>query len=438
MNPTTTYILLNIFLVTIETLIAAYLPGGFFSKRRSRTFFSLSFVLFAIMANLSSLFWESLLLTRIIFFIVICSTWICLNYKTSILKSVFTAILVASLQTIVDDAFVTIAIHFSLEGAALINDPIAYYFLCYASKLLSLLIAVVICTWSKQRLRRYTGTWANWLRILFFPVATLSVAVFLTRILSKAPQLAGELLGCSFVLLIADLMSILLLNYFEKQQNAVLENTVLRQNLKLESEHIISIQEAYAQQRKQTHDFNYQLAVLRNMADRGASQKEFTDYLNHILAIEFPTVTYLNTHRLVVDVILSQKSAVAASKHISFNWKLDDLSSFPLSDDALVIVLTNLIDNAVEACELITDESRRRILLKMQVKSANAILYIENTTSEPVNIRDNHIETTKSDRLSHGYGLKNVCSTIAASGGFYVLHYRPEGVFCFSAKLPTT
>lgn len=196
------------------------------------------------------------------------------------------------------------------------------------------------------------------------------------------------------------------------------------------------MQESYTNQRKQTHDFQNQLAVLRSMAEQEASQKEFTEYLGSILSIEFPAATYVNTHRMVVDVILSQKCSVAKSKGIDFQLQLDDLSTFPLSDDALVIVLTNLIDNAIEACEKIPTPFQRSIVLKMQMKTTDSYLYIENTTSEPVYIHDNHILTTKSNPLAHGYGLKNVCAMLEKHDALYTMDYQQlDGVFRFSVKI---
>jgi len=231
-------------------------------------------------------------------------------------------------------------------------------------------------------------------------------------------------------------MSILLLDYLERQHTAMLDNTVLKQNLKLETEHIQSLQESFANQRKLTHDFENQLAVLRSMAERNAAQEEFAEYLDHMLSIEFPVVSFVNTHRTVVDIILNQKFAVAQSKSIEFLQKLDDLSSFPLPDDALVIVLTNLIDNAIEACAKIPAPSPRRILLKMQVTPQNSYLYIENTTAAPVHIHNNQITTTKEDALSHGYGLKNVYTMLDRHHALYAIDYEENShLFRFSIRL---
>jgi sensor histidine kinase regulating citrate/malate metabolism len=232
-------------------------------------------------------------------------------------------------------------------------------------------------------------------------------------------------------------MSIVLLNYLDRQQTIRLDNAILRQSLKIESEHIRSLQESYSSQRKQTHDFNNQLAVLRSMAEHNAPQEEFSEYLSHILAIEFPSIIYVNTHRMVVDIILSQKCTLAKNKKIDLELRLDDLSNFPLPDDALVIVLTNLIDNAMEACEKILTPSQRKIILTMQVKPMVSFLRIENTTAEPVHISNNTIATTKTDSLAHGYGLKNVFTMLERHGGMYAMAYREDGTFCFSSKIST-
>ena len=428
---------LNLLLIGVEAATIAYLPGSFFPRRRGMLFFALSLCFLAGLLSLNAFLLENYALFRILCTIMLGAIWIWLNFKGKIINILFVAAFSTSYQAIIDVAFLSIFMRLFPRSDSLLDDPRVYYFLCYTAKLLELLGVVLICTVSKQRSNPARSSFTSWLRLLFFPTATLSIALFLTRIILKTPEVSGELLGCSIILLIVDLMSIMLTSYLEKQQAAVLENTVLHQNLKLESEHIRSIQEAYARQRKQTHDFNNQLSVLRGMAERNAPEKEFADYLGKILTLEFPSVTYLNTHRLVVDVILSQKAASAANNNIAFDMQLDDLADYPMSDDAIVIILTNLIDNAMEACKKIEDPAKRLIKLKMQQRSTVAILYIENTTAEPVQIRDNRIATTKPDAFAHGYGLKNVISSLEGGGWMYAMRYAADrSVFCFSARIP--
>ena len=150
-----------------------------------------------------------------------------------------------------------------------------------------------------------------------------------------------------------------------------------------------------------------------------------------------PLFLLLRSRATVVDIIMSEKYPMAKDKGIDFQFQLDDLTSFPMPDDALVVVLTNLIDNAIEACEKIPQASDRHILLKMKMDERIALLGIENTTAEPVVIRDNIVQTTKNDPLAHGFGLRNVAAMIEQSSGMWFIEYREaDKMFCFSASLP--
>ena len=156
-----------------------------------------------------------------------------------------------------------------------------------------------------------------------------------------------------------------------------------------------------------------------------------------MLAAQLPGVLYIDTHRTVVDVLLSEKVPAARDKGIDFQYQLDDLAAFPLPDDALVVALANLIDNAVEACEKIPAAAERHILLKMKMKDDIALLGIENTTAAPVPIRGGTVATTKADPLAHGWGLKNAAAMIERSGGMWFIEYRDSDKrFSFSASIP--
>lgn len=185
-------------------------------------------------------------------------------------------------------------------------------------------------------------------------------------------------------MLVIDIISINFLDHLEASQQAIRENAILRQNLKLESEHIKLLQENYDQQRKQTHEFYNQLATLQGMAKKEVPLDEFSKYLGTLLATKPPALFYINTGRTVVDVILSQKVSNARDNGIDFQLQLEDLSHFPLPDDALVVILTNLIDNAIEACANVADGRDRYIQLVMKIEGKTAWLCIENTTIMPV------------------------------------------------------
>ena len=368
--------------------------------------------------------------------IIIALSWILLTYQTTFLKGIFITAFWVTFLTIIDSLFLMSSALFQTNpDFSLMEDPFAYYLLCYGAKIFELLIAVLMRFWAKKHLHHHHTNWADWLRVLFFPVASFIATTVLIRALFLEPYLSKELFLCVLTLLLADLMAIFLLNYLDAHHHSTLENAVLRQNLKLEYEHIESLKDAYSEQRKQTHDFQNQLAVLHDLAVHNASQEEFAQYLEKILSVSFAKTFYVNTGRLVVDIILSQKYSAAKNKGILLRTQLSDLSDFPLPDDALVVILTNLIDNAIEACEKLT-ETPRHILLKMHNTPESAILYIENPTQYPVIIKNNHVLTTKNNSIAHGYGLKNVYAMLDRHNAIHAIDYDPTtSKFCFSAHI---
>lgn len=143
------------------------------------------------------------------------------------------------------------------------------------------------------------------------------------------------------------------------------------------------------------------------------------------------------TGRNVVDILLTQKYSVAIKNQILFQMQLGDLSDFPLSDEELIVVLSNLLDNALNACMDISNSKERRILLKMRTKEAAGFLYLENPTAHNVEILDNKIVPSKTTSIEHGYGLKNVTAILDNIGALYVFDYNSQKkLFSFSAQLP--
>ena len=172
------------------------------------------------------------------------------------------------------------------------------------------------------------------------------------------------------------------------------------------------------------------------MVEQDAAKSDLLTYLDGLQAQLTPAETLVNTHRPAADIIINQKLSIAKSKDISFRYQLDDLSTVSLPDDELVTVLANLIDNAIEACEEISEPGQRHILLKFKVEDEAAFLYIENTTAKPVRVRNNVVQTTKDNAAGHGFGLQNVAAVLARHGGIYAISYdAAKKLFIFSAQI---
>jgi hypothetical protein len=389
----------------------------------------------AVTSNLICVFFEQWMIVEKVLLILNYAVSLSCLFRTDFVKALFTSLLLTSYLMIMDSLVVWgVPMLLGTRTEQIYSDPYAYYLLCFGAKALELLGLVIFRACTRVRLQVQATGWEDCLRLLFYPTTTMVLSLALIRMYEQAPELAGTLSLCGCMLLLTDIMSIFLLEHLEKQQIAIRDNAILQQNLKSERDSIGIWVEAYRQERKRSHDFQNQLSVLRGMVEDQAPTDSFLNYLDSLLNVKLPATRYIDTGRPVADVLLSQKAAIAANKGIRFQMQLDNLSTFPLSDDALVVVLANLLDNAIEACEKIPDPEQRVILVKLQYKPEASYLHIENTTIKPVTIKNNRVISSSS--LEHGFGLQNVITILEQSGAIYALDYQEErNLFTFSAQL---
>ena len=136
-----------------------------------------------------------------------------------------------------------------------------------------------------------------------------------------------------------------------------------------------------------------------------------------------------------MNVILNQKYVQACDSQITMTMVCNDLSGLTVSEEDLVVLLGNLLDNALEACEKL--EHNRVIQVKMVLEEEQFVLAVRNPAREPVQSKDNRILTSKRDKERHGIGLLNVDDVIRRNGGTSVLKWE-DGWFSFTAVIPVT
>jgi len=345
-------------------------------------------------------------------------------YSISIVRCLFVTITYLSLINLADNLFLFFVSALTRQNISqLMADVYVYFFLGFSAKIVEVLLVALIRVWGKSRFYQRNSFTKNYIKLSISPIVSLICTVTLLNAFFLYPQAAPQLLLCTVILLIADIATVLLLDQFEMQQQAIIDNHLLQRELKLAHDNIGSLATSYANERKLTHDFQNELVVLQGLLqhDQIGNETKAANYINQLLKQEYAPTLAISTHRIVVDVLLNQKCAVANQEEIKFRVQLDDLSEFPLPDDALVVVLSNLLDNALDACKQIKDPDNRFILVKTQMSADDSILYIENSVAKPVKISDGHIATTKKDALQHGYGLQNVISVVNSFGGTYAM-----------------
>lgn len=428
----------NVLLVLLEVIVLVFFASVFFKKNLSRRKFGASVILLTIsnitaLALLDSHFWSKAFAV-----IIVDAIWLKISYDDTIMQSIGIAIGFYSFVS-VWDVLVLLAVSFLSKKAfsTYMENPIEYYLICYGVKCLELLLTVIIGLFAKNRFQFKNTTWKDWLRATLFPLTTIFCSVIFFQIYEVESAVGTELLLCEIILLFFDVMAIWILDYMDQQQAALQDNIILKRSIKQEKESMEALVEAYSDQRKKTHDFQNQLAVIYGLAQQESPNGEIIKYVEPLLKKELLPTLITKTGRNVVDILLTQKYSAAIKNQISFQMQLGDLSTFPLSDEELIVVLSNLLDNAFNACMAVSSFEERKVLLKMRTKEAAGFLYLENRTAHDIEILDNKIVAPKNKSIEHGYGLKNVTAILENINALYVFDYNSQKhLFSFSAQFP--
>lgn len=237
---------------------------------------------------------------------------------------------------------------------------------------------------------------------------------------------------CLLILDTVDVMALLLLDYLEQSALNRERLVAASERAHVQDENIEALCQAYAGQRKMTHDYRTHLSTLTDLLYQG-NVEEAKAYLSELNSHQSERILLVNTHNASIDAILNQKGYLGQQQGIDMRFRVNDLSALKLPRVDMTIVLGNLIDNATEAC-LRMPESDRWVSIQILYSPGMLSITIINP-SLPVQIVDGLIPSTKSDPLLHGFGLHNVENILNKYQAEYTFSFG-DGRFIFTADWP--
>ena len=433
----TLLLILNIILIVVECSTLYLFTESFFQAKYNGLWVSISVCILAVADIIVYEISQGILIIKLTCIVIANTVWIRRCFLTDITKSFIASLFFTSFMALFDGvALMGLAVAMSGNTDAVSRNPYIYYLFCYVVKLIELVGIVILRLCIHNKVDSQSATWHEWIKTLIFPVSSVLLSLLLMRINAEAENVAPLVLYASIILVVTDLVAVFLLTYLEQQQQRIHDYSILRRDLQIERDNITAWMNAYNNQRQQTHEYQNQLAILKGLTTEEAPNGNAVRYLDQLLQTDMSASLFIKTGRSVVDVILNQKHSVAQAKGIELRTQLDNLSDFALKDNDLAIVLSNLIDNAIEATEEVIDPEKRVITLKMQVLPNEHLLYIENPTALPVVIKNNHVVSSKKDAMSHGYGLKNIATVLNQYDATYAIEWKAADYkFCFSAQI---
>ena len=199
----------------------------------------------------------------------------------------------------------------------------------------------------------------------------------------------------------------------------------------LEQERAEALMESYTTQRRLTHEFTNHLEALALMLQQN-DVAGARDYLTSVSRTIQTNSAILNTHNPLLDALLSKKYEEAAEKGVMIYFDLSDLREIPLEQTHLVIVVSNLLNNAIEAAAQATPPE---VYVRMKKTDEELVLSVRNRVRQNVEIPEGQLPRSTKHEPGHGMGLTNVCSVLDRYQAEYTLSCR-DNWFRFTCAMP--
>lgn len=350
----------------------------------------------------------------------------CLYYRTGIVRNLLAALLFCGIYWLISVALYSVIWALPLPGSRAVYDAVET-----VVEWILLCLMMTLHTMFRKRAHALAGL--RWERFGFFPLLVMVVLTSAGAI-SWEEGTEGNYAQLIFVTgLVILCVSILYFAVWRLEKEEELRWLQLSgERAKNQMEMYRSMQKNYEEQRRILHDYSNQLQCIQGMLKKGETE-ETLRYVTGLTGSLKENTDYVNTNHTVVNVVLNRKYQDAQEKGIVMALLINDLSGLTISEEDLVILLVNLLDNAIEACEKLAEN--RVIQFKMVMEEKELVLSVRNPVKEAVRIRDRRIATGKSDKSRHGIGLSNVDTVIRKYDGTSVLKCD-NGWFYFAAMIP--
>lgn len=295
--------------------------------------------------------------------------------------------------------------------------------LYYIKSDLSLLIIIAFCMLIKRYYLKKNGDYLSVKEsIIFFifPIGSIILLLMLGKIMiyENSSFLHGQCLILAVILMVLNLIIMENLSFLNENHKMEILYIEEKNKRRMQEEYYEEIKEKYEVTRQLIHDFKNHLNMLTIIKNEKNTEL-LDDYLLDIKENLDSTGLLFDSGNKIIDLIVTDKMKLCAKKGIDFEIKFsDELKNRTLkyiSEFDMVGLLTNILDNAIEACEFI---ECRNIKLNFENVNEMVILILKNTCVNDFkrNYKGNMITTKKGHR---GLGLSIVRKIVDKYDGFY-------------------
>jgi len=300
----------------------------------------------------------------------------------------------------------------------------------FITKILYFAVTQFILSFRKKE--EYHFSRNEWIMILSAFMITLLIGISMYMITVGGKTTEYIYVAVTLLISCLDAVIFIFLRKMNRTSQIEKERDIMEIQLQRQQDEMQHLQQQYEEISILRHDFRNGIDCLCGMIEQGdcsgalAYAKRFKERkVNTILSQVQCSSTMLNA-------VVNAKFNDAQSKGIATSLRLVVQIPHDLEFD-LSIMLSNLLDNAIEACE--KNPSNAQILLTISEEAGYYRIVVRNTIAVSVLKKNQELKTEKANKKLHGWGLRSVTDLVSKRNGL-IDFYEKEGMFYVDILLP--
>lgn len=361
------------------------------------------------------------ILKFLIILILYTVVWYC-YYNTSVVSSMLLFIVCYAILSI--GQYITMLVIYLIVPDVMQtvddNEYISYLF-GYLMTFISTFIVICIHLKFKNKESKLAVSrkYLMYMILPLYTIFTIGVIISNWSIIQNQRQFYA-IMSIIIGLVIVNILTFYLIGYSLRQQMTEYETKLIQEQLEYEWKAYKSQEENYKEQRKRAHEYNSQLSHIGAML----ANKQYEDvqkYFEEIKVFWGGQLQIVDANHPIINTILNSKINEAMQGNIACSVNVNDLSGCSVEHQDLVLLLSNMFNNAIEAC-LKCDN--RKIDFEMLKNDRELKIKLSNTMKQKPVEKKGIFVTSKKDKSIHGIGISNIKDTVKKYSGECCISYK--------------
>ena len=294
-----------------------------------------------------------------------------------------------------------------------ISQNVVLAFLLLPSKMIWLCLVFIVRKIWKGKNKNGELSHKEWLKFSMIPLLTVASMLLMFFCSSTETKVQTAYLFLSAGLIFINILVIELLQGILEKEELFRESALAGQKKESQLAHYRDMQAVYERQGRKMHDYKNQIRTMQVLLKKGDMQAAtaLAEQLTESISVEMAAVS---TNHPVVDAVLNQKFHAAREQGVSMTFRVGDMGGLRLNEEETVILLSNLLDNAIHECVKVARRGRNVVIhVKLVQEGGKLIFSVRNPVVEKVQVME-------------GTGLSNVKAVADKYGGDFAVSCDEE------------